>query len=432
MKRELLLLSLAVMGSFSSPAFCADAEQDEIRTEIQALKLRIARLEERLAAAPESAEAGGPVSPEGTPAVTVPGMMDGIGISGYVDATYLYNLNHPDTRTNVGRFFDRHPNSFGVNAAELDFHKPVTPESRVGFRTDLLFGNDAELIGSAGLGTTDDEFDLQQAYVEMLVPAGNAVPGLNDIDLKAGKFATLFGAEVLESKDNWNTSRSFMFSFAEPGSHTGVLGTTVFDNGWDLTAGVVNGWDVFDDNNNGKSIIAHFGLNSIPLPADSSLTISLNGIIGPEAASDDDSDRTLSNIVLIYKTPWKPLTLMYNFDYGHQDDVLSLASSGVDGGDANWYGHAGYVRWDIHDQWSLSGRGEYFNDTDGVRVVPGLAAAYWEFTGTLEYRPWKNAITRLELRYDGSDHDIFNDENLPVPSLSDEQTTLSGEIIFFF
>jgi len=48
----------------------------------------------------------------------------------------------------------------------------------------------------------------------------------------------------------------------------------------------------------------------------------------------------------------------------------------------------------------------------------------------LEYRPWKNFITRLEYRYDDANQDVFNDHATGV--LNDHQNTISGEAIFIF
>ncbi len=433
MKKISAILALSISVFVAMPAW-ADAEKDELRAEIEGLKARLSALETKLTEQTQPMTAGGHSWHETAPVITLPSALSGVAISGYVDATYDYNFNSPDTRTNVGRVFDRHSNSFNLNAAEVDLQKPVSADSRVGFRTDLFFGNDAEVIGSTGLGLTTDEFDLEQAYVEILVPTSNAIPGLNDIDLKAGKFVTLLGAEVIESKDNWNASRGLLFGFAIPFTHTGALATYTFNNGWDIAGGVVNGWDVVDDTNNDKTAIAHFGFNNIALGGDSSLTVSLNGVTGAEAAGDDHSKRTVGDIVAIYKTPWKPLTLMYNFDYGQEENLLvdprSSLSTLVDS--ATWFGHAGYARIDLNDQWSISGRGEYFNDDNGVRVVSGTPATYWELTGTLEYRPWKNLITRLEVRYDDSDRNVYNEDTLPRTALTDSQTTIMGEAIFVF
>lgn len=424
MKKTSLIAAVAMLAFSVSPSAYADTNGD-VLAELQALKARVAELESKLATQAQATTVGGHSWHEGPPAsVTLPGLVEGMTLSGFVNASANANFNAPDTLTNVGRVFDRTPSSFNLNATELVFQKAVSAESRAGFRADIYLGNDAEVIGSTGLGSTSDEIDIEQAYVEFLMPAGKVISGMNDVDLKLGKFVTPLGAEVIESKDNWNTSRGLLFGYAIPFTHTGAYASYTFNNGWDIAGGVVNGWDVVDDNNTAKTVLGHFGFNNIALPEDSSLTVSLNVVSGPEAAADDNSYRTVSDVVAIYKTPWKPLTLMYNFDYGHESDLLAASNA------ANWYGHAGYARIDINDQWSISGRGEYLNDTDGVRVVSGTPAEFWELTGTLEYRPWKNTITRLELRYDDADRNVYNDDVLGV--LTDNQTTLSAEVIYFF
>lgn len=436
-KGILLILMMALTIGSTSLAF-ADAGNDDMKAEINALKARLAQLEAKVAEQPQSQMAGMNGAPAVAPALTVPSLVQGVGISGYVDSIYSYNFNSPDniTSSNTARVFDRHPNSFELNAAQLIFKKPVSADSRVGFLTDIFAGKDSQVITSAGLGTATDEFDLKQAYAEVLVPTSNAIKGLNDIDLKIGKFVTMNGAEVIESKDNWNTSRSLLFGYAIPFTHTGVRGTYTFNNGWDMALGVVNGWDVTDDNNNGKTIETHFGFNSLALPGDSSLTVALQGYFGPEQTGNDHSYRNLFDMVVTYKTPWKPLTLMYNYDYANESDLLtdpnSTKATLVDS--ANWQGHAVYARIDINDQWSVSTRYEYFEDNDHVRIVvpAGTPAAdvYQEITGTLEYRPWKNIVTRLEYRHDDANQPVFLDQG--TPAFSKTQDTLSGEVMYIF
>ena len=414
MKKISLVLAFAMAMSFSSPVVFADAGSDAL-AEIASLKTRLAELEAKVAAQPAATTAGGPV-------LALPSMLEGVGVSGFVDATYNYNFNEVGTMTNVGRVFDKHPNSFNLNAAEVVFQKSVSADSRAGFRTDLYFGNDSEVIGSAGLGSTADEFDLEQAYVELLIPTSTVFSGMNDVDLKLGKFVTPLGAEVIESKDNWNATRGLLFGYAIPFTHTGAYASYTFNNGWDMAGGVVNGWDIVDDNNTGKTFLGHFGFNNIELPNEQSLTISLNGVAGPEVAADDNSYRYVGDVVVIYKTPWG-WTFMYNFDYGYEEDLVAADDA------ATWDGHAGYARYDFNDKWSISVRGEIFDDEDGVRVVAGTPAEYFEVTGTLEYRPWKNTITRLELRHDDADQNVYNDEN---GAFTDTQTTITGEVIFIF
>ena len=418
-----LVSVLVIMGSVFSPMVFADTANDDIRAEIDALKDRIVQLETKLTEQSKAASAA-PAPQEPASTAGISDMMKGVSLSGSVDMTYNYNFNSPQNHANVARIFDRNANEFNINTVNLSFQKAVSAQSPVGFRADLSFGSDAELIGSAGLGSTTDEFDLSQAYGEILLPAGRLKQGLNDIDLKVGKFYTIVGAEAVTSKDAWNTSRGLLFGYSQPTSHTGLLANYVFPNDWDLSLGVTNGWDVVDDNNTAKTDLAHLGLNSIAMPKGSTLTVSLNGIAGPEAVNSNHSYRYLGDVVVTYKTPWKPLTLMYNLDYGDEDDLLGA------GQHANWHGHAGYARIDMNDRWSVSGRGEYFNDKDGVRIVSGTRARYWELTGTLEYRPWKNLITRLEYRYDDADQDVFNAHT--DGTLRDRQSTISTEAVFVF
>lgn len=442
MRRVSFLLGVMMVGLTLTSVVFADGDSNaELKTEIEAMKARIAQLEAKLAE--QQMAPAQPASAQGMPVLSIPSMIQGISLSGYVDSIYSYNFNSPDSplaSTNTARVFDRHPNSYNLNVAELVFQKPVSADSRVGFRTDLLFGNDSEVITSAGLGSAADEFDLEQAYAEVLLPTSNVIPGLNDIDLKVGKFVTLSGAEVIESKDNWNTSRSLLFGYAIPFTHTGVRGTYTFNNGWDIAVGAVNGWDVTDDTNNGKTIETHVGFNNIALPGDSSLTVALQGYFGPEQAAEDGPYRNLFDAVVIYKTPWKPLTLMYNYDYADEEDRLVDPNSIGDSAlvdNANWTGHAVYARIDINDQWSVSSRWEWFQDNNHVRIpIPaGTIAAdeYWEITGTLEWRPWKNVIARLEYRHDDADQPVFNDEgSIGGIPFTDTQDTISGELMFVF
>ena len=456
MKKISTLILLVTLGFLFTPmAQADDAANDNasLKAEVEALKARLTQLETKLAAQPAAVSTA---PAEGIPSLAIPSMVKGIGLSGYVDSIYSYNFNAPDSRANdTARVFDRHPNSYNINAVELVFQKPVSADSRAGFRTDLFMGNDAEVITSTGLGgtaPTSNQFDLQQAYAEVLIPTSNAIKGLNDIDLKVGKFVTMNGAEVIESKDNWNTSRSLLFGFAIPFTHTGMRGTYTFNNGWDIAVGAVNGWDVTDDNNNGKTIETHVGFNNIALPGDSSLTVALQGYFGPEQGppqsnalntppASDSNYRNLFDTVIIYKTPWKPLTLMYNYDYAGEENVItdpnSTKATLVDS--VHWQGHAAYGRIDINDQWSVSGRYEYFMDHNHVRIAPATgtipADNYWEVTGTLEYRPWKNIVTRLEYRHDDADQPSFSHAGGLAPgtrAFSDTQDTISGEVMFIF
>src|SRR3989338_8655226 len=163
--RKLTTLLVLAMGVMSmAPVAFADATNDDLKAEINALKTRLAQLEAKMAEPAMQVKETGPgghAAMEAAPSISVPSLVSGVGLSGYVDSIYSYNFNAPDSLgNNTARVFDRHPNSYNLNAAELVFQKPVSADSRVGFRTDLFMGNDSEVITSTGLGSTTDEFDL--------------------------------------------------------------------------------------------------------------------------------------------------------------------------------------------------------------------------------------------------------------------------------
>ena len=343
-----------------------------------------------------------------------------VELHGFVDTSYTFNANTPSSRTNSFRIFDTEANSFMLNLAELSVEKSVSMDSPLGFRVDLAFGDDAEVFGSSGLGAGTDEFDLWQAYAQVMLPF--SYPWLYEVDFKIGKFATLIGAEVIESKDNWNFSRSFLFGYAIPFNHTGVrMHAQPFEeHALDFTVGVVNGWDNVNDNNKGKSVEGQIAYAPMDI-----LTFYVNGIIGPEMDDNSGDYRGVIDFILAYDVTDR-LSLMANYDLGFEQDGAG------EGKNAQWDGVAGYVKYSIFDWWSIAGRGEWFHDRDGVRTgvsTDGFPDVnFWEFTVTNEFKIYENLLFRVEFRHDGADEAVFAKDS----GTAKYQNTVSGEVIVYF
>ncbi|MBI3318107.1 MAG: porin [Candidatus Omnitrophica bacterium] len=411
--RSIVSFLIFVLGaSVALPPAWAD-ETSQLKAEIADLRARLNQLEGRLAkqeqAAPQVVTASGEVIPE---------WVRKLQLSGFVDASYVYNTQRPENRANSLRVFDTEANGFQPHAVELVLQKPVSTESPVGFRADLDFGEDAEVVGSVttGLGSTTDEIDLQQAYAEVLFPWGN---GLN---MKFGKFVTSHGAEVIESKDNWNFSRSYLFGYAIPFTHTGLRLSYPLASWFTTLFGVNQGWDVVDDNNTGKSIEWQ-GI----LTPNSKTFLSVTGMHGPEQNADNRDDRHLIDVVLGYN-PTDRLSLKLNYDYGHEQDAVT---ENVE--NASWQGVAAYARYQLNDWYALALRGEYFADEDGIRTASrannGVTdLRLWELTLTQEFKLYKDLITRLEWRHDHASANVFNAGS----SNDNTQDTLSLEMIYPF
>jgi hypothetical protein len=204
---------------------------------------------------------------------------------------------------------------------------------------------------------------------------------------------TYFGAEVIEAKDNPNYSRSLLFNYAIPFTHTGLKMSYSFLDSLSVSAHICNGWDNSTDNNRGKS----YGVSVNYAPAEI-FSGYVNVMTGPEQDSVNNNKRTLVDLVATVK-PIKPLSIILNYD-----DAKEEMGSGI--ADTKWSGIAGIVKYDLTDAYSVAVRGESFDDKNGVRT--GTVQKLKEVTATFEARLNGGLILRPEFRHDISDKQSFD------------------------
>ena len=338
-------------------------------------------------------------------------------ISGFVDFYYSKNVAKPSTRVNKLRNFDIPENQFTLSLAEIVFQKRAEP---VGFRVDLDFGTTNDIVqGIAPYGTTpyNTLTNFQQAYLTAVIPIGDG------LTLDAGKFVTHMGYEVIESKDNWNYSRSLLFSWAVPYYHTGVR--LMYPLGNNLTVGVhvVNGWNSVADNNDQKSL--GFTLNYAPRTCTSIIVNVMDGFEQPTGS--DIGKKKVFDFIVTHQLS-DAFTLALNLDYGDE----RLAGAGTSPTVLpTWKGLALYGRYAIGSKSAVALRGEIFDDPIGYATglgVPGLDVK--EVTGTYEYRFTDALIVRGEARYDFSNATVF-DEKSRGNTQSNQLTFLVGLVAVF-
>jgi hypothetical protein len=376
----------------------------ELQEQVKALRAEVTALKGAPAPAPSAtspapAEATPPAAtavaststPAAAPAPTgLAGLLGPTTLSGFVDTYYGYNPNHPFTRQNGLRNFDVNTNQFGLNMIELVADKSVDATSRVGYHVALGFGQAMNIVNSAS--PTELGFDqyLKEGYLEYMAPVGKG------LQINVGKFVTPAGAEVIETKDNWNYSRSLLFSWAIPYFHFGANAKYAFNSKFAVTGYVMNGWNNSIDNNTGKTS----GFSAAWTP-NAKFSIIETYLGGPEQPNDNKDWRHLLDTVITY-SPTAKLSLMANYDYGHEDigpaqqRLFTLAK---------WSGLAGYVKYAPNDKWAVALRGEYFDDNQGWST--GTAQELSEFTATLQRTFSGKLISRLEFRRDMSDSRTF-------------------------
>ena len=415
-ERWVVLLTMSGMMLASSAAWADDMSMAGDKAELQVLKARLEKLEAKVTAQETAAASSGSSASSGTSVLQLPSGLHGVQMSGFVDTSATYNFAGPHTGTNGLRVFDTQSDSFLINNAELNIQKSVSADSPFGFKTSLMFGTDAMVVGgvTTGLGITGppaEHVELKDAYAEYLVPLGESV------DVMAGKFATLHGAEVIESMNDWNFSRSFLFGFAIPFTHTGVRVTYPWAKWLSTTVGIVNGWDVVKDNNLGKTLETE-----VTLTPNDKMSLTTNYMVGPEQGTTGSNShmRHLIDMVASYQ-PIDPLQLKANFDYGFEEKGVGIGKS------ASWVGLAGYARYALTPWWALATRVEWFHDADGVRTafrpvgtfgvgtingIAGLDLNLWEMTLTNEFKLNKHLIGRLEYRHDQANEKVFRNESV--------------------
>jgi hypothetical protein len=409
-------VSLGIICGSGNRAVAQTEPATDLSSRIDSLEKQLADLRSQMeaqkaAAAPTPAPAAAALpaaAPAAAPAATgLAGPLGPTTLSGFVDVYYGYNSNQPAQRSSALRNFDINSSQFALNMLELVADKaPDATASRVGYHIALGFGQAMNLVNAAETASpllpgtppgappsTITNFDqyLKEGYMEYLAPVGKG------LQINVGKFVTPAGAEVIETKDNWNYSRGLLFSWAIPYFHFGVSGKYAFNSKFALTGYLMNGWNDSVDNNSGKTT----GFTAAWTP-NSKFGLTEDYLVGPEQADDNSDFRHLTDTVVTY-SPDAKLSLMANYDYGH--DRARPLVPGSPTTPVYWTGFAGYIKYAPNATWAVATRGEWFKDHNGFST--GTAQNIGEFTLTLQRMLASKIITRLDFRRDMSDQDVF-------------------------
>ena len=375
----------------------------------------------------QSAAPGQPAA--GTPAPTAPAaptmasLLGPLNVTGFVDGYYGYNFEHPhtvpcpantvpsglNTSCSAFRAFDGPSQQLGLNMVELILDKPPDADnSRIGYHLAFGFGNAMNVVNGSDPGGLGFAQYIKEAYGSYLAPVGKG------LQLDFGKFVTQHGAEVIESKDNWNYSRGLLFTYAIPFYHFGLRSKYVFNDKYQFSAYLVNGWNNIIDNNTGKTVGLQFGWNPTKKVA-----VVQNYMVGPEETHNNSDVRQLWDTVVTY-SPTSRLSLMLNYDYGRGDRLVTVPNP------VFWTGIAGYVKYAFTDKYALTTRYEYYDDHNGFTT--GAPQHVNEFTETFERKVAGSLITRLEFRRDMSNQPSFVKGAAPVKA----QNTVAAGLVYTF
>jgi hypothetical protein len=324
----------------------------------------------------------------------------------YVDTFYSLNWRFPRPNGGVNLYHPYEPSTgFGLAwfGADLSFDPdPVGGQVslRLGPAVPNLALGDFNLPGGIGY--------LQDAFVSWR-------PGGKDgkFTVYAGKFSTIYGAEVAPSQDNINYTRGALYNLAQPFFHTGLRADWQATDALVLKFMAVNGWNNTLDNNLGKS----FGLQA-GYSIGGKVGLFLGYMTGPEQAD-----------TAIVTDPMNPADTQKvavpgaNGRFRHLIDFVAdinpspafrilvngdFVAEPLDTATALWYGASVMAKWQATDVFGLGLRGEILRDDSAQITAPNTGdLLLGTVTLTLEAAPSKYLLVRLDNRVDVANERIF-------------------------
>jgi hypothetical protein len=337
------------------------------------------------------------------------GLPEGLSINGYVDAYISYD------------------NDKGNLLRQFSAIAPFRDEFRLNLVMASLRYEAKKIRGNLALQFGDiPKVNWPQAPNEYLqyIQEGNIgiSPGKN-YWLDAGYFLTHIGGESIIPQYNFFESLSLCTHY-EPFYQSGLKFSYTGKKFYGAVM-ILNGFNVFADNNKNKS----FGLQLGYIP-NKKMDITYNNVTGNEMPAGTPGRTRIYNNLVVKIYPAKKLDVILCGDFCTQEQSKITDSSAS----ASMFSGFLSLRYRVAKKISVSARAEIFQDKDGIlsgiftgsnSSLTGLKAS--GFSLGVEYAPTDNAYFRIEGRYlttDSNQKIFFESKDSRVEAI------LSGGIEF--
>lgn len=315
-----------------------------------------------------------------------------LSISGYLEAYYLRDFNNPIGNTRPGFVYSHNrTNEVNINLALL---KAAYETTNTRANLTLSVGTYMNANYSAEPGVLKNIYEAN---------AGVRISKKHNLWIDAGIFSSHLGFESAIGKDNWTVTRS-IFADNSPYFETGAKISYTSASGKLFLSGLVlNGWQRIQ-RVDGSSLPA-FGHQLVYKPTDK-WTINSGSFIGSDKADSVRQMRYFHNLYAIYQVNEK-LGITFGFDIGAEQKAKGSSTYNV------WYTPVLIARYATTERFSLTARGEYYNDKHGVIVSTGTAQGFQTFGYSLnaDYAILPNVLWRTELRNLTNKDAIFLDRS---------------------
>lgn len=370
-----------------------------------------------------------------------------LSMGGNIDASYTVNTDRPKDKFNGPVTWTDRSNEGQLNQAWLYLEKALDADKcfDIGGRIDAFYGSNYRFDIQSGL---EDNINGSHAFYGLALPQFYVTTKWDNVTFKSGHFFSPVGFFGVDMSQNFFNTLPYTYQYGEPFTHTGSMASVQVDDSLNVGAGIIRGWDNFDNTNPNLGVI---GTAAKTFEDKSSLAY-----VGIYSQEQNQSlifkPRYLQT--LVYSNPvTDQLTYVAQSDFGVQSDAIAH-----NGKTAFWYGLNQYALYKVNDCWSLGANFEWFRDEQGYRVggflpntyaVPGSKARglstsrygyqgnFYQVTVGPKWTPTKNLMIRPNLRFDwfSGNIDKFTNPGKLAPygnGLKNAQTILATDFVILF
>jgi hypothetical protein len=317
-----------------------------------------------------------------------PSEIPSLKFSGYVETYYAYDFSQPEYNTRPAFIYSH--NRHNEVALNLGFIKASYDNGNVRANLALMAGTYANANLAAENGVMKNVYEAN---------IGVKLSKTANLWVDAGIFASHIGFESAIGKDCWNLTRSILADNSPYYEAGAKLSYTSPSGQWFLSGLVLNGWQRIQRPDGNKTIA--FG-HQLTYKPSAKVTLNSSSFIGNDKPNTDKRMRYFHNLYGQFQLADK-FKLIAGFDIGAEQKAKNSNSYN------SWFAPVLIAKYSITDKASVSARGEYYADKNGVIISTETANGFKTFgySVNFDYSIYSNVVWRIEARSLSSKDAIF-------------------------
>jgi hypothetical protein len=315
--------------------------------------------------------------------------------SGYAETYYTFDFGKPADHKRPGFMYshNRH-NEFNLN---LGFVKAAFAATRTRANLALMAGTYANANLAAEPGVLKNIFEANVGY---------KLSKKHDLWIDMGIMPSHIGFESAIGKDCWALTRGILADNSPYYESGAKIGYNSPNGKWYVAALALNGWQRIQRVPGNQSLGVGHQLTYKP---NARLTLNSSSFIGNDKPDRQVQMRYFHNFYGIYQLNSK-LGFILGFDYGAEQSAPESDTYN------QWFTPILMAKVQVKKRWSLSLRGEYYQDENGVIIATGTSNGFqvWGYSANIDYAFAPNALWRFEARGFRSRDAIFEQAGDPT------------------